>query len=436
MKIVQWRVALTMALLGALAAACDTRDPLTPSFAASKAGTVAAPSNLTLTVDSYHQIWLAWHDNATNEAGYEVWKSTTGPSGTFSLFTTYPWPNTAAGGNDGLDPATQYCYKVRAYSMLGQSGKTRTYSDFSNIACATTPALPPPPPVVAAPSDLTVTPVGSGYVRITWTDNATNEDGFRAERSPLPTGPWDVFISLLYPNASSTSDPGRGPDQQTCYRVIAFNAQANSAPSNVDCSAFPAAPTGLTATEVDANMIELVWQDNSRLEDGYEVMRSTNAQDHTIVAKIPANSTTYRDVPAANVSYSYMVHATRDDGFSNVSNVATVTVGVFTPPNPPGLSQALGYFLGTILLSWSDGVNNQEGYKIERCGGTACSDADFVLVATTGPAARSFQDMVGAGEVVSYRIRAFNRIGDSAPSNVMLGRACDEEIDYWSPCFP
>jgi hypothetical protein len=43
---------------------------------------------------------------------------------------------------------------------------------------------------------------------------------------------------------------------------------------------------------------------------------------------------------------------------------------------------------------------------------------------------------VGPGAVVSYRIRATNRAGDSAPSNVAYGRACDEAVDVESPCFP
>jgi len=138
MDVVQLRSLLLPALLGTLMVACENPDPLAPSFGVSKAGAIAAPSNLSLTVDSYHQISFAWQDNATNESGYEVWKSTTGPSGAFSLFTTYPWPNTTAGGNDLLEPSTQYCYKVRAYNTLGQSGKTRAYSEFSNTACATT----------------------------------------------------------------------------------------------------------------------------------------------------------------------------------------------------------------------------------------------------------------------------------------------------------
>ena len=436
MNVVQFRSLLLPALIGTLAVACEKRDPLAPSFAVSKAGALAAPSNLSLTVDSYHQIWFAWQDNATNESGYEVWKSTTGPSGAFSLFTTYPWPNTAAGGNDGLAPSTQYCYKVRAYSTQGQSGKIGVYSNFSDTACATTPAAAPPPTSVSAPSELSATPTISWAVTIRWTDNATNEDGFHVERAPTNSGPWEAVITLLYPNASDTYDGSRTPEQQTCYRVFAFNGQGSSAPSNVDCTTPPAAPTNLAATAVDAGTIDLAWKDNSGFEDGYEVLRSTDASNFSTVATLPASITMYRDAVAANVTYAYMVRATKDGGFSSLSSVANAVGGLLTPPTPPGLYPPEGYFLGTIWLYWGDGSNNQEGYKIERCSGTNCSDADFVVIAATGATVRSYQDMVGPGDVVSYRIRATNRVGDSAPSNVAVGRSCDEAVDYEAPCVP
>jgi len=44
------------------------------------------------------------------------------------------------------------------------------------------PPPPPPPPGVAAPSGLTATAVGTTGINLVWTDNATNETGFRVDR--------------------------------------------------------------------------------------------------------------------------------------------------------------------------------------------------------------------------------------------------------------
>ena len=102
-KFLRRSVAAPLLLL--LVAGCDSELPLAPSFDVSKGVAGGAPTNLTASAASYHQIWLAWQDNSTNEDGWEVWRSTTGPTGTFTLFTVYPWPNITAGGNDLLQGA-------------------------------------------------------------------------------------------------------------------------------------------------------------------------------------------------------------------------------------------------------------------------------------------------------------------------------------------
>src|SRR4029077_15754288 len=68
----------------------------------------------------------------------------------------------------GLTLGASYSYQVRAYNAAGTSG-------YSNI--------PPASPVeLAAPSNLTATTVSSSQINLSWTDNATNEDGFRIEQ--------------------------------------------------------------------------------------------------------------------------------------------------------------------------------------------------------------------------------------------------------------
>ena len=52
---------------------------------------------------------------------------------------------------------------------------------FANPASATTPA---PPQAPAAPTDLSAAAVSISQINLTWGDNASNETGFRIERSP------------------------------------------------------------------------------------------------------------------------------------------------------------------------------------------------------------------------------------------------------------
>jgi Fibronectin type III domain/Peptidase_C39 like family len=88
-----------------------------------------APSNLTATAISQHQINLAWTDNSTNESGFKIERSPFAPGSWTQIATvgagvqTYP--------NTGLASGTTYYYRVRAWNAAGDSG-------YSNEAHATT----------------------------------------------------------------------------------------------------------------------------------------------------------------------------------------------------------------------------------------------------------------------------------------------------------
>src|SRR5437879_3149081 len=122
--------------------ACDADRPVAPELRAAAVGgpTVNAPSSTNALAVSWSQINVSWQDNSSNENGFEVHRSTTGPSGTFTLLaTTAASATTYSSG--GLSGSSQYCYEVRAFKTTGNK---RSYSAFSSAACATTPAAPVP----------------------------------------------------------------------------------------------------------------------------------------------------------------------------------------------------------------------------------------------------------------------------------------------------
>ena len=132
-------------------------------------------------------------------------------------------------------------------------------------------------------------PAGSNWVNTSWVDNATNETGFRVQRSLDLGVNWTTVVTIYGQNATSITDYSLTSEQRVCYRVIAFNADADSPPSNTDCTAPPAAPSGLTATVVDSKTVDLAWIDNSTVEDGYEVRRAREGEDWSSVADLPPN---------------------------------------------------------------------------------------------------------------------------------------------------
>ena len=410
MTVVHWRHLSISLLLAALFSACDNPDPLAPSFAATR-GAPAAPTNLTATALSYQDISLVWQDNSTNESGWEVYRSLTGPTGTFTLFTVYSGQNITQGGNSGLQASTQYCYRVRAFSTLGQSGKVRAYSDFSNTACATTPGLPVP----AAPSGVRASPDAWGRIQVIWTDNASNESGFRIERSATSSGPW-ASVGTVGPNVASSYDYQPPAEElPACYRVFASNSFGDSGPSNVACTSRPRGPSNLVATVLEDARVVLTWSDNSAVEDGYEVQRGElTGVGLRVVATLPANSTTFHDVGLADGRYGYNVRATRDGGTTFPSFFVTVLV-VTEPPAAPSGTTVTASSSSVAALSWVNNSSSEAGFRVER---SSDGGATWVGAGTTGVNETWFNDYGQPSEQpLCYRVFAFNDRGDSPASN-------------------
>lgn len=276
---------------------------------------LGSPANLLAAVVSSSEIGLSWQDNATNEAGFEIARSTTGPGGSFDILAT-TGANVVSYSDAGLSGGAQYCYKVRAFK---RSGRKTSYATFSATACATTPVPPP-----AAPSNASARPTSSSAVAIVWIDNSATETGFRLERSANVAGPWTA-IATVEANVTSAADAERGSEQQVCYRIIAVAASDESTPSNADCTVPPAGPTNLTASAVPQG-VDLAWEDNSSVEEMYEVLRSVDGVTFTSAAWVPPSITTYHDAAATGTStYWYQVRAVKDGGFSDLSNTASAT---------------------------------------------------------------------------------------------------------------
>ncbi len=400
MKGVTGRIAIAVLLLSAIG--CEDDPPLAPD--APLAAGLAASSNLSASAVSPSQVDLAWQDNSPNETGFEVHRSTTGPAGAFALLAK-TGANVISYGDGGLTPTTQYCYKVRAFR---KSGRNTSYSAFSNTACATT--LGPP----AAPSNVNATPPSSIRVDVTWTDNSLTENGFQLDSSANSAGPW-VSVKRLGANVTSYSE-SRATEVQVCYRVIAFNAHGESAPSNVDCTAPPAFPTNLTAASVEAQSIDLTWADNSEVEDGYEVQRAGADFLFSVIANLPANASGYRDGSVnPDALYWYRVRALKDGGGSHFSSYADAFIAG-SPPSAPSDTRAVPNTSTSVVVSWTDQSANDDGFRVER---STDGGASWVTVGTTPWNQASFVDGALASEQqVCYRVFAFNGKGDSGPSNV------------------
>jgi PKD repeat protein len=179
----------------------------------------AAPSTLSAVSGGSDRIDLAWADNASDEAGFRVTRSTDAVN-----FTEVG--NTAS--NDtvftdiGLTASTTYHYRVLAWNPSGDSA-------WSNVGSATTDA---PPPVPEAPSGLLATESGADRIDLSWVDGSGNETEFQVERSLDGSGFSTAGTTAA--DVTTFSDIGLNAGTTYWYRVRASNVSGSSGWSNID----------------------------------------------------------------------------------------------------------------------------------------------------------------------------------------------------------
>jgi titin len=263
---------------------------------------------------------LHWTDNSLVEDGYEVqrWDEVLGG---WSIVADLP-ANASSYRDEGLTADVWYWYLVRAKKDGG-------YSYFSNYATVFTASAPPD-----APSGVAVSIYFGSSAYVSWIDNSSNEEGFRVQRGPDETGPWETvattaadesyFYEELYPAG-----------QKHCYQIIAFNGRGESSPS-ADCATPPPAVTDLAATTVDHQAIDLSWTYNSTAADGFVLYRYGYPYGEFYGSvDLAATETSYRDEGlASNTSYWYFIVAINEDGYSDYSNGVIASTDVL-----PGADQ-------------------------------------------------------------------------------------------------
>lgn len=371
----------------------------------------AAPTNLAATGVGPNTISLMWTDNSDNETGFKIERA---PGGT-TTFTEIVAVNAGQTTylNAGLSASTQYAYRIRAYNSAGNSAYTAT-------ATATTTGGGSPP---AAPSALGATAASSSQINLAWTDNSSNEDGFKVERAPGTTSTF-TEIATVGAGVTTYQNTGLTASTQFTYRVRAYNSSGSSAYSATATAATnsagstPAAPSGLAAAAASSAQINLTWTDNSNDEDGFRIERCTGSSCGSFaeIATVAAGVDNYQSTGLTEgTTYGFRVRAYNGAGNSAFSNTASATTETPLPTLPTNLV-ATATSASQINLTWNDNSTNETGFKIERCTGAACSS--FAEIATVGAGIVAYQNTgLSASTLYRYRVRAYNLGGNSAYSD-------------------
>ena len=86
--------------------------------------------------------------------------------------------------------------------------------------------------VPADPSGLTVTEITSSSISIAWTDNSSDEDGFKIEKCAGANCNDFQWLATMPANVNNITEWGLGKNKTFKYRVCAYNSAGDSGYTN------------------------------------------------------------------------------------------------------------------------------------------------------------------------------------------------------------
>lgn len=190
-----------------------------------------------------------------------------------------------------------------------------------------------PSSLPAAPGALVLSAIASDPehgVRLTWTDNADNEEGFRIERRIPPAS--FAEIATVAADVVQYDDLTVSPDTTYEFRVCAYNAAGDSTFESAPAwTTAPARLAGISAMSLTPGVIRLTLLDASTTNDTFIIERSTDGVNFVEVVEpgvLGPNSQTWEDTGlTSGVDYWYRIYAyrTSDSQRSRPYEIGSIT---------------------------------------------------------------------------------------------------------------
>lgn len=239
----------------------------------------------------------------------------------------------------------------------------------------------------------------------------------RGQNTAMTLNPTSLGNTTLnYMGKSQFADPyfnGKIDDFRIYTRAL-----SSAEVSALATTALPAAPSGLTATAVGNNQVNLTWSAVAGAT-GYTVLRATTSGGpYTLIAS-RLSSTSYQDLGlapdlASGTTYYYLVQAENAVGEGGTSAQASAQLLPPAPDSPTALN-VQPTLSGTLLLSWGAAAN-AASYTLARA---TSSSGPYTPVAT-GITATSYTDTgLTNGMTYYYTVTSVNAsgTGEDSPGN-------------------
>lgn len=308
----------------------------------------------------------------------------------------------------GIDPYTwpsQLSYMISVVDKEGAIGESKLidsiYVDRKPIATNT----------------LVLTRITDQTFNLKWDDLASNELKYEVWRQD---GGNNTFIKImdLEANTISAFDFVNSDNINYGYQIRAANGFGNSDFSNIVYSSGADerdAPTNLQIAKLSNTLYGLWWEDNSNVEEGFEIWRKPSYTGTYILhKKLLPNITAYNDTVAGGLIYYYKVRTFRDSISSAFSN--EVNTEVFAAPSNLSAQIVNG---NNVQLNWTNNGTNEVQIIVER---KLQTELVFSEVTRLGPGITSWTDTNGLYQTLTlfYRLKTKYPQGDSDYSELIV----------------
>ncbi|MBI4753381.1 PQQ-binding-like beta-propeller repeat protein, partial [Candidatus Desantisbacteria bacterium] len=314
---------------------------------------------------------------------------------------------------------TTYIYRVIAYNDIGQSL-------YSNEAKISTPGPS------LAPSGLNGVASGPFQINLSWNDNSSDEEGFIIEKK-IRDKLYEV--GRVSKNNTIFTDIKKKKKTAYSYRVRSYNRFGSSDYSQeVTITTLQpplTTPGDLKASAPQDGCIHLTWQDNPDDEAGVVLERASflpllmgegrGEGDFQEIANIASGASSYMDIKlVSNSTYQYRMRAVKGNEYSIYSNTVVVKTPNTVPKAPDNLI-LINASREAISICWQDNSSNETGFRIERAAG---GGTEYKVIATVDGNICTLEDRdVMSRMSYQYQVIAYNDIGESQPSNLLIAVA-------------
>ncbi len=251
----------------------------------------AAPDSLTVTSQGYQNALLFWADRSP----YVINTLIEVDSGNTGAFTHVNQSEIQGFTHNGLQPYTDYCYRVRSVNMDG------VYSDYSSVECVTT--MPAPP---QSPQNLYAE--GSGTtVELTWnldTNSIVDKVYVNRIRYSSVGNPQSFNDTINQANTTVYIDTTVERGYYYSYRIYAENASGTSIYSDTSNVLLCHLPN--LSMHQYSDTIKLDWADNCKSESTYIIRQTNLITGDTNIISTGYNQDNYDFIlPQDTFSYCY-----------------------------------------------------------------------------------------------------------------------------------